>query len=187
MLSPFHVLKAEQFDRKLLDYIFELTNTIRRFDKSKEGLLYLKSLLAHKRVMLYFTQPSTRTFLSFQTACQILGMSSSEIRNPSTSSEQKGESIEDSIRTFSSYVDLIVMRSPVAGLCDKMADYLDTTPSSVPIINAGSGPTNTPLRRLDMYTLYRSFQKTGGIKNKTICMVGDLKEEEPYIAEQTTR
>ena len=42
-----------------------LTDTIRRFDKSKEGLMYLRGLLAHRRAMLYFTQPSTRTFLSF--------------------------------------------------------------------------------------------------------------------------
>lgn len=174
--NPLHILKAEQFNRPLLDHLFELTNTIRRFDKSKEGLMYLKSLLAHKRAMLYFTQPSTRTFLSFQSACQILGMGCSEIRDPATSSEKKGESIEDSIRTFSSYVDLIIMRSPVAGLCDQMADHLNATPRSVPIINAGSGPDQHPTQSLlDLYTLYRSFQKEGGISNKTICMVGDLK------------
>lgn len=170
------MLKAEQFDRPLLEYLFDLTNTIRRFDKSKEGLMYLRSLLAHRRAMLYFTQPSTRTFLSFQSACQILGMNCSEIRDPSTSSETKGESIEDSLRTFSSYVDLIIMRSPVAGLCDKMAEHLDATPRPVPIINAGSGPDQHPTQALlDMYTLYRSFAKQGGIDGKTICMVGDLK------------
>lgn len=174
--KAFHVLNSGQFDRPLLDYLFELTNTIRRFDKSKEGLMYLKSLLAHRRAMLYFTQPSTRTFLSFQSACQILGMSCSEIRDPSTSSETKGESIEDSLRTFSSYVDLIIMRSPVAGLCDRMAEHLNATPRPVPIINAGSGPDQHPTQSLlDLYTLYRSFQKSGGIDGKTICMVGDLK------------
>ena len=68
------------------------------------------------------------------------------------------------------------MRSPVAGLCDKMAAHLDSTPRSVPIINAGSGPDQHPTQALlDMYTLYRSFQRDNGIDNKTICMVGDLK------------
>ena len=38
------------------------------------GLHFLRELLAHKRAMLYFTQASTRTFLSFLNACQILGM-----------------------------------------------------------------------------------------------------------------
>jgi aspartate carbamoyltransferase catalytic subunit len=171
-----HILSASQFDRPFLDRLCRLTNKIRQFDKSKEGLLYLQSLLAHKRAMLYFTQPSTRTFLSFQSACHILGIRESEIRDASTSSERKGESIEDSLRTFSSYVDLIIMRSPVRGLCDRVAEILDASDRPVPVINAGSGPDEHPTQALlDVYTLERSFKNRGGIEGKTICMVGDLK------------
>lgn len=171
-----HILSASQFDREFLDYLCRLTDTIRKFDKSKEGLLYLKSLLSHRRAMLYFTQPSTRTFLSFQSACDILGMSPSEIRDSSVSSEIKGESIEDSLRTFSSYVDLIIMRSPVPGLCNRIAELLDATDRPVPIINAGSGPDEHPTQALlDIYTLSRSFRQRGGIDGKSICMVGDLR------------
>ena len=156
--------------------MYRLTNKIRQFDKSKEGLLYLQSLLSHRRAMLYFTQPSTRTFLSFQSACHILGMRNSEIRDAATSSERKGESIEDSLRTFSSYVDIIIMRSPVRGLCDRVAALLDGTDRPVPVINAGSGPDEHPTQALlDIYTLERSFKDCGGIEGKTICMVGDLK------------
>jgi aspartate carbamoyltransferase catalytic subunit len=174
--KPKHILSASQFERQDLDYIVQLTDTIRRFDKSKEGLLYLQSLLAHKRAILYFTQPSTRTFLSFQSASQILGIKTSEIRDPSTSSERKGESIEDSLRTFSSYVDLIIMRSPIRGLCNRIAELLDATDRPVPIINAGSGPDEHPTQALlDIYTLVRGFKDDGGLKSKTICMVGDLK------------
>ena len=43
--APRHILSADQFDRSFLDYLYHLTNIIRRFDKSKEGLLYLQSLL----------------------------------------------------------------------------------------------------------------------------------------------
>lgn len=171
-----HILNASQFDRPFLDRMYRLTNKIRQFDKSKEGLLYLQSLLAHRRAMLYFTQPSTRTFLSFQSACHILGMRNSEIRDASTSSERKGESIEDSLRTFSSYVDIIIMRSPIRGLCDRVATLLDASDRPVPIINAGSGPDEHPTQALlDIYTLERSFKDRGGIEGKTICMVGDLK------------
>lgn len=171
-----HILKAEQFDKKSLNYLFELTDTIRRLDKSKDGQMYLQTLLPHRRAMLYFTQPSTRTFMSFQSACHILGIKSLEIRDSSTSSEMKGESIEDSLQTFSSYVDLIIMRSPVAGLCDRMAELLNSTHRPVPIINAGSGPDQHPTQALlDMYTLNRSFRPNGGFKGKTIAMVGDLK------------
>ncbi|HSX20003.1 MAG TPA: aspartate carbamoyltransferase [Gammaproteobacteria bacterium] len=171
-----HILKSSQFDRKSLEYLFDLSDKIRKFNTTKSGLTYLQSFLPHKRAMLFFSQPSTRTFLSFQSACHTLGMHTSEIRDPSTSSEKKGESIEDSLRTFSSYVDLIVMRTPVAGLCERIAQLLDKTPRSVPVINAGSGPDEHPTQALlDIYTLNRCFKATGGIDGKTICMVGDLK------------
>lgn len=173
---PNHILRADQFNRGFLDYLFTLTNTIRQFDKSTEGLRYLQTLLPHRRAMLYFTQPSTRTFLSFQSACYVLGIKPCEIRDASTSSERKGESIDDSLRTFSSYVDLIIMRSPVPGLCDRMANLLDATPRPVPIINAGSGPDQHPTQALlDIYTLQRSFLRRGGVDGKTIVFVGDLK------------
>ena len=95
----FHILQAGQFDRAMLDELCELTTAIRKSAKHPEGLLFLRGLLAHKRAMLYFTQPSTRTFLSFNNACQILGIQTSEIRDASTSSEVKGESLLDSLRT----------------------------------------------------------------------------------------
>ena len=171
-----HVLKSDQFDRKSLEYIYNLTNRIRQYDKSREGLLYLQSLLQEKRAMLYFTQASTRTFLSFQSACHILGLKTLEIRDPSTSSEYKGESLTDSLRTFSSYVDLIIMRSPISGLCDLIAQKLSQTPRSVPIINAGSGQDEHPTQAiLDIYTIMRSFKGSNEINSKTVCFVGDLK------------
>ena len=171
-----HILRAEQFSRSSLEYIYQLTNRIRQYDKNKEGLLYLKGLLNEKRAMLYFTQASTRTFLSFQSACSVLGIQTLEIRDPSTSSEYKGESLQDSLQTFSSYVDLIIMRSPVPGLCDQTAQHLDQTPRSIPIINAGSGQDEHPTQAiLDIYTLMRSFKHPSGIDGKTICFVGDLK------------
>lgn len=171
-----HILRADQFDRASLDHLYHLTDAIRQFAKTKEGLMYLQGLLSHRRAMLYFTQPSTRTFLSFLSACQILGIQASEIRDSATSSERKGETIEDSLRTFSSYVDLIIMRTSVAGLCDRIASLLDETARPIPVINAGSGPDQHPTQSvLDMYTLAKGFNARGGIDGKTIVMVGDLK------------
>jgi len=171
-----HVLNSAQFTLNELQYLFSLAEKIRKYNNNKAGLSYLRTLLPHKRAMLFFSQPSTRTFLSFLSACHILGMQTCEIRDPNTSSEAKGETIEDSLRTFSSYVDLIIMRSPTAGLCERLAILLDNTKSSVPIINAGSGPDEHPTQALlDLYTLNRSFKDQDGINGKTICMVGDLK------------
>jgi aspartate carbamoyltransferase catalytic subunit len=172
----FHILKTQQFDRAILDELCELTTAIRKFAKTKEGLLYLRGLLAHKRAMLYFTQPSTRTFLSFNNACQILGIQTSEIRDSSTSSEIKGESLLDSLRTFSSYVDVVVMRTKEEGLAENAAALFDHIQRRVPIINAGSGKDQHPTQALlDIYTLERSFKDMGGIDGKTIGMMGDLK------------
>ena len=171
-----NVLSSSQFDREFLDYMCRLTDTIRKFDKSKEGLMYLQGLLAHKSAMLYFTQPSTRTFLSFQSACHIVGMQSSELETLQLVLKRKGESIEDSLRTFSSYVDVIIMRTATPGLCDRIAEVLGNSDRPIPVVNAGSGPDEHPTQALlDIYTLNRSFIKNGGIDGKTITLVGDLK------------
>lgn len=172
---PFHVLIAQQFERESLDALCDLATRIRRIAKSKSGMDFLSDLLKHKRAMLDFTQPSSRTFLSFCAACEILGIRLAEVRNPSTSSEMKGESREDTVRTFSSYVDMVIMRSPEQGLAERMAWLLSNTERPVPIINAGSGKDQHPTQALlDIYTLQRSFERIGGIEGKHIVFCGDL-------------
>ena len=137
--------------------------------------MFLQELLAEKRVMLYFAQPSTRTFLSFMAACQILGLRPGEVRDTTTSSEVKGESQEDTIRTFSSFFDMIIMRNPQGGFVDRVAWLLSNTDRPIPVINAGSGRDQHPTQALlDIYTLQRSFESRGGIEGKRIAFVGDL-------------
>lgn len=172
---PYHTLFAQQFDRSLLERLCALSNRIRFINKSKEGALYLKSVLSHKRAMLYFSQPSSRTFLSHLAACQILGITTGSVRDAATSSEFKGESREDSIRTFSSYFDMIIMRSPEQGLAEKMAWELSNSSRPVPILNAGSGKDQHPTQALlDIYTLVRSFEEKGGLDGRTVVFCGDL-------------
>ena len=134
-----HVLIAQQFGRARLETLGALATRIRRISKDEAGLRYLRGIMAGRRAMLYFTQPSSRTFLSFCAACQILGIGIGEVRDTATSSEFKGETQEDSVRTFGSYFDLIVMRSQLGGLAERMAWVLSNTTRPVPIINAGSG------------------------------------------------
>lgn len=157
-----HVIFSGQFTPDLLEELAETADQIRLMSKHRAGQDFLRNLLAHRRAMLYFTQPSTRTFLSFMAACQILGMTCNEVRNPQTSSETKGETRFDSIRMFSSYFDLIIMRSPVARLAEAcaylMIDLRRQGQRSVPIINAGSGADEHPTQALlDIYTLQRTF------------------------------
>ena len=173
--SPYHTLFAQQFDLGLLGQLALLANEIRAIAKTRTGTEFLRSQVAHKRAMLYFSQPSSRTFLSFVSACQILGVSTGEVRDTSISSEFKGESREDSVRTFSSYFDLIVMRTPEKGLAERMAWVLSNSERPIPIINAGSGQDQHPTQALlDVYTLLRSFERSGGLRDRTVLFCGDL-------------
>ena len=172
---PYHTLFAQQFDRALLERLCALANRIRFINKSKEGSLFLKGRLPHKRAMLYFSQPSSRTFLSHLAACQILGLTTGSVRDAATSSEFKGESREDSIRTFSSYFDMIIMRSPEQGLAERMSWELSNSDRPIPILNAGSGKDQHPTQALlDIYTLVRSFESKGGLDGRTVTFCGDL-------------
>jgi len=172
----FDCIFGQQFTPETIKTLFDTANNIRKIAKTKTGLDWLQTLLSHKRAMLYFAQPSTRTFVSFQSACYILGLKVSEIRSTSTSSELKGETPEDTIRTFSSYADMIIMRHFEEGMAEKSAWMLNKTNRPISIVNGGSGKDQHPTQALlDLYTLYLSFSKRGGIDNKTILMAGDLK------------
>lgn len=172
---PYHVLIAQQFKRHSIDRTCELTNRIRKIAKTRGGRLFLQDLLRDKRAMLYFSQPSSRTFLSHYAACQIVGLRPAELRDLSTSSEIKGESPEDSVRTFSSYFDVIIMRHPKGGFAERIAWMLSNTDRPIPVVNAGSGADQHPTQALlDIYTLQRSFEKSGGVEGKKIAFVGDL-------------
>lgn len=173
--SPYHTLYAQQFDKKLLRRLITMADSIRAIAKTRAGMEFLRSQLNHKRGILYFSQPSSRTFLSFSSACQILGMPTSEVRDTSISSEFKGESKEDTVRTFSSYCDLIIMRTPEKGLAERMAWVLSNSDRPIPIVNAGSGPDQHPTQALlDIYTLIRNFKRQGGLRDRTVVFCGDL-------------
>ena len=84
------------------------------------------------------------------------------------SSTTKGESLADTIRTVSSYVDVIAMRNPKEG-----AALLASRYASCPVINAGDGGHFHPTQTLtDMLTI-RALQ--GGFEGHTIGFCGDLK------------
>ena len=180
-----HVIFSGQFSEQLLEQLGGTADMIRQISKSRDGQDFMINLLPHKRAMLYFTQPSTRTFLSFMAACQIVGMTCNEVRDSSTSSEAKGETRFDSIRMFSSYFDVIIMRSKLAQLAESCAylmnDLEESGNRSVPIVNAGSGADEHPTQALlDIYTLQRTFQFTDPKDSPTANRFDSLKEKHGY-------
>ena len=115
-----------------------------------------------------FFEPSTRTRLSFEAAMLHLGGAVEGFSDAANSSTAKGESLSDTIRTVSSYVDVIAMRNPKEGAALLASQY-----SSCPIINAGDGGHYHPTQTLtDMLTI-RALQ--GGFEGHTIGFCGDLK------------
>ena len=184
---PFHVVLAQQFDRTAIEQLCQLSDMIRSIAGARQGTQFLRTMLSHRRAMLYFIQPSTRTFLSFAASCQVVGMPYNSVRDRSTSSEVKGESEEDTIRVLSQYFDLIIMRHPAEGFAEHVAHLLNKMPRSIPVINGGSGKDQHPTQALlDIYTLFRAFTDPptdparprylqNPFAGKTIAFVGDLK------------
>ncbi len=114
-----------------------------------------------------FFEPSTRTKLSFHTAMYNLG--GQVIDLPENSSQKKGESEEDTVRTISKYADILAIRHSKSGRVRELANYSD-----VPVINAGDGDNEHPTQALlDLRTInqYRAFVDS---KDLTVMLFGDL-------------
>ena len=126
------------------------------------------SFLEGSTVALLFFEPSTRTRLSFESAVlqkggRVLGFGSVE-----GSSQSKGESFADSIRTVTGYCTAMVIRHPVEGSIRFASEV-----ASVPVINAGDGANQHPTQTfLDLFTLHEHF---GALEGLHIGMMGDLK------------
>lgn len=125
-------------------------------------------LLEGKVVASLFFEPSTRTRLSFETAINRLGGRIIGFSDAGSSSVSKGETLHDTTKMVSNYVDLIVMRHPLEGSARYAAEVAD-----VPVINAGDGANQHPTQTLlDMYSILKT---QGTLDNINICMIGDLK------------
>jgi carbamoyl-phosphate synthase/aspartate carbamoyltransferase len=85
----------------------------------------------------------------------------------SSSSVQKGETLQDTLRSVGCYADAIVLRHPDARSVDAARDY-----STVPVINGGNGSKEHPTQAfLDLYTIR---EELGTVQGLTITFVGDL-------------
>ena len=115
-----------------------------------------------------FFEPSTRTRLSFEAAMLHMGGTVEGFADASVTSGTKGETLADTIRVVSSYVDVIAMRNPKEGAALLASKY-----SAVPIINAGDGGHSHPTQTLtDLVTIRRLM---GDYQGLTIGFCGDLK------------
>jgi aspartate carbamoyltransferase catalytic subunit len=155
-----HVISSEQFDRVLLDRIFERASALAGVRDDR---------LAHRVMASLFYEPSTRTRLSFESAMLRLGGAVLGTEAAHTfSSAIKGETLEDTVRMVSTYADVIVLRHDQEGAAARAAAV-----SSVPVVNAGDGPGEHPTQALlDLYTIERELGHVEGVR---IAFCGDLR------------
>jgi aspartate carbamoyltransferase catalytic subunit len=141
----------------------EILRLAEEFEKNPK-----QEILRDKVVASIFFEPSTRTRLSFESAASMLGAKVIGFSNPSATSQSKGESLHDTIKMLSSYVDIIVMRHSIEGAARYAAEV-----ASVPFINAGDGANQHPTQcMLDLYSILKT---QGKLENLNITLVGDLK------------
>ncbi len=162
MLQGRHILEPGDFELSDIDQLCSLAEQMIVDPESYVDVCHGKVLAT------LFFEPSTRTRLSFEAAMQHLGGTTLGFADASTSSSTKGETLADTIRVVSSYVDCIAMRTPKEGAAILASRY-----SRVPIINAGDGGHHHPTQTLtDMVTI-RALK--GGFSGHTVGFCGDLK------------
>jgi aspartate carbamoyltransferase catalytic subunit len=151
------IISIDQFSRNDISELFKLAK------KSTWD-----NPLAGKILVNLFYEPSTRTSSSFHAAMLRLGGSVIPVNEVHYSSVSKGETLEDTVRTFESYAHGIVLRHPESDAAQRAAKICQ-----IPIVNAGNGAGEHPTQTLlDLYTIYR---ERGQIDGLTVTMMGDLK------------
>ncbi len=145
------------------DEILHILEVAKEFEENRTS-----RILEGKVIACIFFEPSTRTRLSFETAVNRLGAKVIGFSDASNTSVSKGETLKDTIKMVSNYVDMIIMRHPLEGSSRYASEI-----SSVPVVNAGDGANQHPSQTL--LDLYSIMQTQGRLDGLTIDMVGDLK------------
>ncbi len=160
-MFPKDMLSLEDFSRDALEDIFQRAAYFKQ--KDPDNFTSLKG----KNIALSFWEPSTRTRLSFEMAVHKLGGKVVRV-TPELSSEQKGESIDDTVKTLQSIgADALIFRHSTPGLFNRVGSLVD-----IPLISGGEGCYRHPTQALlDIFTLR---EKGIDLAGKQVVMVGDI-------------
>ncbi len=149
----------------LLDYTpDELKGMIDLAIAMKKNPEEYREALKGQTLAMIFTKNSTRTRISFQTGIYQLG-GQGLFLGANDLQLSRGESIEDTAKVLSRFVDGIMIRTHAHSDVTGLAEH-----SSVPVIN-GLTDYNHPCQVMaDMQTIKEKFGKTEGLK---MCYLGD--------------
>jgi ornithine carbamoyltransferase len=157
-----HCLTLTEFNREELLFIIDTAFQLKQRYLAGERVI---PILYGRHLAMIFEKPSTRTRVSFETAMRELGgnaiyLSVSELQLA------RGETIEDTARTLSRYVDGIMARVYEHWKLERLAQY-----SRVPVIN-GLSDLHHPCQALaDVMTIME--KKGKDITKLKIVFVGD--------------
>jgi aspartate carbamoyltransferase len=159
------ILSFDQLDPNSLEHLFSFVPEMKKIAVNAESSHILDGTISY----LLFYEPSSRTRGSFEAALkQLHGEAVVEGDPLHYSSVAKGESFEDTIRTYEAYSDMIILRHPEVGAAKRAAAAADY----VPIINAGDGIGEHPTQALlDLYTIK---EHTGRLDNLSVVAGGDI-------------
>ncbi len=123
-----------------------------------------RPLAGPKGVAVLFDKPSTRTRISFEVGIAQLG-GTPLIVDAQVSQLGRGETIGDTARVLSRYVDAIMWRTGDQSRIEEMA-----AASSVPVVNALTDQFHPCQVLADLLTVREAF---GEVRGRTVAFVGD--------------
>lgn len=150
---------------RLKDLSFdEIFQIIRRAIDLKSGIDALKCPLIGKSIGLIFEKASTRTRVSFEVGIYQLGANSIYM-NPNEIQIGRGETIHDTAKVLSRYLDAIIIRTFEHEKIVEFSKY-----SSIPVINALTDMHHPCQALADLMTIY---EKKNGFEGICIAYIGD--------------
>ena len=132
--------------------------------KSKKKKTKGKPLLENKTLAMIFEKPSTRTRVSFETGMLQLGGHAISL-SLTDMQHSRGESVKDTAKALSRYVDAIVARVYEHSFLEDLAKY-----ATIPVINGLSNSYHPCQTLADLMTVKEYKKKFKGIK---IAWIGD--------------
>lgn len=162
------LLSVDQFCRESVEDLFRVADLMQPIARRQKVSRVLEGAVLGN----LFFEASTRTRVSFGAAFCRLGGSVCDTTGFTFSSMAKGESIYDTSRVMSGYVDAMVIRHPEQG---SVAEFAAAT--NIPVVNGGDGAGEHPSQALlDLYTILTEFSRLGKLLDGAhIAMAGDLK------------
>ncbi|MBQ5516293.1 MAG: ornithine carbamoyltransferase [Acetobacter sp.] len=159
-----HFLDIKDLESHTLRHILDVAQAIKHMQKGRQFPLHPRAPLSGRQIGLIFSCPSTRTRVSFEIGIRQLGGDSLVL---STQEMQlgRGESIADTARVLSRFVDGIMLRTT-----DTYALYELARWSTVPVIN-GLTPHSHPVQIMADIMTYEEHR--GSVHGRTFAWVGD--------------